>query len=538
MAFRADVKLISMVSHGRLNEEMQRVIETLQPYLPYAAIPLGIYGIYKLLCYSIPGPHHQSHLDLRNRTVLITGASSGLGRALAFVFYQRGAKLILAARSIDKLQELCVELEAEGERRGWKNEHKPDFRFLDLAELTDEVTTEKQLAEIRSLALNGGRIDVLVNNAGLAHRGTCLNTKLEIQQQVMKINFLGQVAVTKALYNSIPDDGAIVTIGSIQSRVAIPYRSAYSASKHAIQAYMDALRSEDRPQLQILFVNVSYINTGFGSRGLTHEGKRVDKEDVNQMKGYEPDYVAKNVVRALEKRQTELILAPFIHKLTILLRIFTPNLLFWILHRRGQNLCPIRFNLTAEELKLLEGTTTGNSDDCNSSSVKEIKPDPNAHRYIATNGVLFSFGLFGLIANGSLISDCGQWSTFGCLFGLLAVPLGWFVGEWYRLHGIKLSRQLRPVLNISSVLATYQWVSELIREFDPLFAKLYAEDKDRLYRFSCCGSVPEINPELPRTADDISGKGSPQSSKESTSKQTSKETREEKSGSADTINKQ
>ncbi|KAI6232267.1 hypothetical protein M3Y95_00468300 [Aphelenchoides besseyi] len=189
--------------------------------------------------------------------------------------------------------------------------------------------------------------------------------------------------------------------------------------------------------------------------------------------------------------------------------------------------CPIRFNLTAEELKLLEGTTTGNSEDCNSTSAKETRSDPNAHRYIATNGVLFSFGLFALAANGSLISDCSQWN----MFGLLALPLGWFIGEWYRLHGIKLSRQLRPVLNISSVLATYQ-------EFDPLFAKLYAEDKDRMYRFSCCGSVPELNSELPRTADDISGKGSPRTSKESTSKQTSKENREEKSGSSDTINKQ
>jgi short-subunit dehydrogenase len=114
-----------------------------------------------------------------------------------------------------------VELEEEGQRKGWKNEHKPEFRYLDLAELSDELQAQKQLDEIRSLALNN-RIDVLINNAGLTHRGTCTNTSIPVYKQVMEVNVFGQISVTKALYESIPDDGAIVTIGSIQSRVAIP----------------------------------------------------------------------------------------------------------------------------------------------------------------------------------------------------------------------------------------------------------------------------------------------------------------------------
>jgi len=320
------------------NEELQRVVTVVQPYLPYAIAPIGLYGLYKLLCYCVPGPQHQPKLRLKDRTVLITGASSGLGRALAFVFYQRGAKLILTARSIDKLQELCTELETEGKKNGWTNEHKPEFRYLDLAELSDDNQAQKQLDEIRSLGLNGGRIDVLVNNAGLTHRGTCTNTNVSVQKQIMEVNLFGQIAVTKALYDSIPDDGAILTIGSLQSRIAVPYRSAYSASKHAIQAYMDCLRCEARPQLQILFVNVSYINTGFGSRALTKDGSKHNQEDYNQKKGYAPEYVAKNVVEALENRQTELILAPFVQRLAMILRLFAPNLLFWVLHRRGQKL--------------------------------------------------------------------------------------------------------------------------------------------------------------------------------------------------------
>lgn len=71
------------------NEELQRVLTTVQPYFPYALASLGLYGLYKLLCYGIPGPQHQPKLKLKGRTVLITGASSGLGKALAFVFYQK-----------------------------------------------------------------------------------------------------------------------------------------------------------------------------------------------------------------------------------------------------------------------------------------------------------------------------------------------------------------------------------------------------------------------------------------------------------------
>lgn len=88
---------------------------------------------------------------------------------------------------------------------------------------------------MRTLAIDGATIDVLVNNAGVSNRGSCVCTSIKVQRQIMEVNFFGPVALTQILIDAIPADGAIITIGSLQGRVALPYRSAYSASKHANQ---------------------------------------------------------------------------------------------------------------------------------------------------------------------------------------------------------------------------------------------------------------------------------------------------------------
>uniref|UniRef100_A0A914XUY8 Uncharacterized protein n=1 Tax=Panagrolaimus superbus TaxID=310955 RepID=A0A914XUY8_9BILA len=170
----------------------------------------------------------------------------------------------------------------------------------------------------------------------MSMRGSCMETPLKIQRQVMEVNFFGHVLITKLLLDSIPDSGAIVVIGSLQGKVAIPYRSAYSASKHAIQAFFDSLRTEDRPNLQILTISAGYINTGFGSRALNTDGRPMGVEDENQTNGLSVEYAASTIVKALINRETELLMAPFKLRIAVGLRYFAPNFLFWMLHKRGQ----------------------------------------------------------------------------------------------------------------------------------------------------------------------------------------------------------
>uniref|UniRef100_A0AAF5PLQ9 Oxidoreductase n=1 Tax=Wuchereria bancrofti TaxID=6293 RepID=A0AAF5PLQ9_WUCBA len=289
-------------------ERATNLITAIKPYIHYVVLPVGLYAANRFFRFLIPGPHHRSKLDLRDRAVLITGASSGLGRELAICFYRRGAKVILTARSIDKLKELCEELKS---LPGVINSNEPVYKYLD-------ITDPNGVVELVSFAINQ-RIDVLINNAGLSMRGSCKDTPMDVHRQVMEVNYFGHVAITKALLDYIPEDGAIVYISSVQGRIAVPYRSSYSSSKHAAEAFFDCLRTEERFKTQILVVSATYLNTGFGRRALTTEGKPMDMDDLNQANGLTPSYAAECIINALINRNTELILAPLSHRFAIFL---------------------------------------------------------------------------------------------------------------------------------------------------------------------------------------------------------------------------
>ncbi|KAL6740563.1 hypothetical protein Aduo_013907 [Ancylostoma duodenale] len=151
----------------------------------------------------------------------------------------------------------------------------------------------------------------------------------------MDVNFFGHVAITQKLLDAIPDDGCIIATSSVQGKLPIPYRSAYGASKHAFQAFFDALRCESRPNLHILTVSAGYMNTGFGSRALDAQGHPVGKEDEHQLKGLSPEEAAREILRAASAREIDLVMAPLSNKIAIFLRWAWPTLLFYLLHKRG-----------------------------------------------------------------------------------------------------------------------------------------------------------------------------------------------------------
>jgi short-subunit dehydrogenase len=225
--------------------------------------------------------------DLRDRRILITGASSGIGRALAQQLAPLGAKLVLAARSEDKLHQLADSL--------------PGGALVVPTDITKEEDRQHLLDQA---ALKLGGLDVLINNAGLASWDHFTNSSEAILRQIMEVNFF---APAELIRKAIPilvngTEPAVVNIASMCGRRAIPAWSEYSASKYALCGLTEALRGElARFDIDILLIVPGLTKSEFSQHFLRCEGKaKIDYDD-----GMPPDYVAARIIRSLQKNKTE-----------------------------------------------------------------------------------------------------------------------------------------------------------------------------------------------------------------------------------------
>ncbi|XP_029067449.1 dehydrogenase/reductase SDR family member 7B isoform X1 [Monodon monoceros] len=182
--------------------------------LPLLLGCVGVFSLCKLLQWL------RTRAYVRNAVVVITGATSGLGRECARVFHAAGAKLVLCGRNAEALEELTRELAAS--RATEVQTHKPYTVTFDL---TDPGAIVGAAAEILQCF---GYVDVLINNAGISYRGTIVDTSLDVDKRVMETNYFGPVALTKALLPSMirRRQGHVVAISSIQGKISVPFRSA------------------------------------------------------------------------------------------------------------------------------------------------------------------------------------------------------------------------------------------------------------------------------------------------------------------------
>lgn len=263
--------------------------------------------------------------ELAGKVVMVTGASSGIGRELAVALNRKGARLLLAARSTDRLLELREELLATG---------CGEVEVITL-DLEDLLTLQDKAVQARQV---WGRVDILVNNGGVSVRGGALETKLEVHKRLMDINYFGAVELTRHLAPHMISQGGgtVVNVSSLQGKLAVPHRAAYAASKHALQAWSDSLRAEVSSQgVSVILVCPGYVRTQLSSNALTGEGGRHGEMDPSTAQGYCPIWVAERVVQAMESGQQEVVLAPLHHRLALLLRVLLPSLYFWLMARRA-----------------------------------------------------------------------------------------------------------------------------------------------------------------------------------------------------------
>ncbi len=236
-------------------------------------------------------------MKLKDKVVWITGASSGIGEALARDLAGKGAYLVLSARREDELERVRAGLAQPGHHR---------VVPLDLARpetfpgLVDDVNSAT------------GGVDMLINNGGVSQRSLVRDTDLSVDRRLMDINFLGPVALTKAVLPGMVQRGGgmIVVVSSLVGEVSTPLRSAYAASKHALHGWFDALRAEEHDQgIRVLIAMPGFIRTELPLQALTGNGASQGQMDAAQEAGMAPEVCARQMVRAVQNEREQVIIA-------------------------------------------------------------------------------------------------------------------------------------------------------------------------------------------------------------------------------------
>jgi len=250
---------------------------------------------------------------MKDKVVVITGASSGIGRALAKEFASRGACLSLGARRTELLEELKSEL--------------PESDILVLK--TDVSREDDCRLLIEKTIKQFGRIDILINNAGISMRAIFEDVDLKVIRQLMDVNFYGTVYCSKfALPHLLRTKGSLVGVISIAGYVGLPGRTGYSASKFAIRGFLDTVRIENlRKGLHVLVAAPGFTASEVRKFALTNDGSEQGESPRNEGKMMSAEDCARQIIHAIEKRKRELILTFTEGKLTVFLGKFFPSLL-------------------------------------------------------------------------------------------------------------------------------------------------------------------------------------------------------------------
>lgn len=252
---------------------------------------------------------------MKDNVVIITGASSGIGLAAAEEFAAKGANVVLAARNIEKLNEVVHSLESKYSGQ----------KFLAIATNVQEEEDCKNL--INKTVEVFGKINVLVNNAGISMRAMFKDLDLQVIKNLMDVNFWGTVYCTKyALPYLLKAKGSVVGVISIAGFKGLPARTGYSASKFAIYGFLDTLRVEHlHDGLHVMIFAPGFTTSNIRNVALTADGSKQGETPRDESKMMSAQEVAIRMVKGIKKRKSEIILTP-IGNLTVWLNKFFPRL--------------------------------------------------------------------------------------------------------------------------------------------------------------------------------------------------------------------
>lgn len=249
---------------------------------------------------------------MKDKVVIITGASSGIGEALARNFANQNANVVLAARSLEKLETI-------------KKDIATDSNNI-LIVKTDVSKEEDCKNLIEETIQKFGKIDTLINNAGISMRAIFAETEISVIKQLMDINFWGTVYCTKfALPFLLESKGSVVGVSSIAGYKGLPGRTGYSSSKFAMQGFLEVLRIENMKKgLHVLIACPGFTASNIRNTSLTADGSQQGESPRDEGKMMTADEVAKRIIQAMEKKKDRLTLTTQ-GKMTVILNKFFPK---------------------------------------------------------------------------------------------------------------------------------------------------------------------------------------------------------------------
>lgn len=249
-----------------------------------------------------------------SKVVWITGASSGIGEALAYALSAEGAQLILSSRRAEELERV---------QKGCTNPGQ--VRVLPL-DLVDMGALGPKTAQAIALF---GHVDVMVHNGGISQRSLVVETDLEVHRRVMELDYFSYIALTRHLLPHFLErkTGHFVVTSSVMGKLGTPMRSAYAAAKHALHGYFDCLRTEvAHAGLRVTVLTPGYIRTNISLHAVTKDGTALGSVSENIDHGLDPAVAARQIIRAVSAGRYEVYIGKFgTERLALWLVRFFPN---------------------------------------------------------------------------------------------------------------------------------------------------------------------------------------------------------------------
>ena len=260
--------------------------------------------------------------QLRGKSIWITGASSGIGEALAYAFAAEGCSLILSSRREDELLRVKKNCKLSEET---------------ILILPFDLADTSKINELAKKAIEKlGRIDMLVNNGGVSQRSYTNETPLENDRKIMEINFFGTVAVTKSVlpYMLKQQNGHIIVMSSVAGKFGFYLRSAYSAAKHALHGFFESLRMEVyNDNIKVLIVCPGKVRTNISLNALTPTGTH-GKMDKSQEQGVSVEDCAAQIISAIKSNKQEIYIGDLKGRLALFVKRIFPTVFSKIIRKQ------------------------------------------------------------------------------------------------------------------------------------------------------------------------------------------------------------